>query len=91
MIIPKLFGLVGYIGIKHHLVLWNRWAIVRIVAEIYNKLMFKKVRPLEEGSIPHLNPMKWQMHMSGNTTVTTPNAQSKTVPTPIHASRLLAS
>jgi len=74
MIIPKLFGLVGYIGIKHHLVLRNRWAIVRIVAEIYIKLMFEKVQLLKEGSIPHLNLMEWQMHMSGNTTGTTPNA-----------------
>jgi len=59
------------------------------MAQIDGKLMCEKVRPLEKGSIPHLNPMEWKMRMSGNTTATAPNVRSKAIPTPICAGGLL--
>ena len=93
ILIQQLVGLVGHIRVKQHLglrVWWNGRAIIRIMAEINSKLMCEKVRVLKESSIPHLNPMKWNMRMSGNTTVTAPKAGSETIPTSILAGGLLA-
>jgi hypothetical protein len=88
-----VIGLVGHIWVKHHLrlcVWWSGRAIIRIMAEIYSEPMCEKVRALKTLSIPPINPMKWHMRMSGNTTGIAPKARSEAIPTSICAGRLLA-